>query len=331
MPTDPFKAFLATADGDRVERRVSDLQLADLSSDGVLIAVEWSSVNYKDGLAVSPTGRVARLSPLVPGIDLAGTVVESDDDHVKPGDRVLAHGYDLGVSRHGGFAEYARVPAGWIVALPTGLTAREAMTIGTAGFTAAASVLALRERNLSPSDGRILVTGATGGVGSMAVAMLAKLGFEVAASTGKDDAHEFLKSLGASEILTRDQLSTPNSKPLGSATWAGAVDCVGGETLANVVKQLQYGAAVAASGLTGGAELPITVLPFILRGVSCLGIDSVQMPIGRRRQIWELIGAELKPDHLDEIAHEVSLEGLDLALSEILVGAARGRFLVRIQ
>jgi acrylyl-CoA reductase (NADPH) len=331
LPTTPFKAFLATADGDRVERRVTDLQPDDLSPAGVLVAVEWSSVNYKDGLAVSPNGRVARLSPLVPGIDLAGTVVESDDDAVKPGDQVLAHGYDLGVAHHGGYAEYARVPADWIVALPAGLTTREAMIIGTAGFTAAASVLALQERNLTPADGRVLVTGATGGVGSMAVAMLAKLGFEVAASTGKDDAHEFLKTLGASEILAREGLSTPNSKPLGSATWAGAVDCVGGVTLANVVKQLQYGAAVAASGLTGGADLPITVIPFILRGVSCLGIDSVQMPIDRRRRVWDLIGADLKPDHLDEIAHEVTLDGLDGALAEILAGAARGRFLVRIQ
>ncbi len=331
MHTTPFKAFLATAEGDQVERRVSDLQLDHLSSDGVLVAVEWSSVNYKDGLAVSPNGRVARLSPLIPGIDLAGTVVESDDDNVKPGERVLAHGYDLGVSHHGGFAEYARVPADWIVALPTGLTTREAMIIGTAGFTAAASILALRERHLSTSDGRVLVTGATGGVGSMAVAMLAKQGFEVTASTGKDNAHEFLKSLGASEILAREQLSTPNAKPLGSATWAGAVDCVGGVTLANVVKQLQYGAAVAASGLTGGAELPVSVIPFILRGVSCLGIDSVQMPIDRRRQVWDLIGADLKPDHLDEIAHEVTLDRLDQALSAILAGAARGRYLVRIQ
>jgi acrylyl-CoA reductase (NADPH) len=331
LHTTPFKAFLATADGDRVDRRVTDLQLDDLSAEGVLVAVEWSSVNYKDGLAVSPTGRVARLSPLVPGIDLAGTVVESDDDKVKPGDRVLAHGYEIGVSHHGGFAEYARVPPGWIVPLPPGLTTREAMIIGTAGFTAAASVLALQERDLSPSAGRVLVTGATGGVGSMAVAMLAKLGFQVAASTGKDDAHGFLKSLGASEILGREQLSTPNSKPLGSATWAGAVDCVGGVTLANVVKQLEYGAAVAASGLTGGADLPITVIPFILRGVACLGIDSVQMPIDRRRQVWDLIGTTLKPDHLDEIGHEVSLDGLDHALSEILAGAAVGRFLVRIQ
>jgi acrylyl-CoA reductase (NADPH) len=331
LHTTPFKAFLATADGDRVERRVTDFQLDDLSTAGVLVAVEWSSVNYKDGLAVSPNGRVARLSPLVPGIDLAGTVVESDDDAVKPGDQVLAHGYDLGVAHHGGYAEYARVPADWIVALPAGLTTREAMIIGTAGFTAAASVLALQERHLTPADGRVVVTGATGGVGSMAVAMLAKLGFEVAASTGKDDAHEFLKTLGASEILAREALGTPNSKPLGSATWAGAVDCVGGVTLANVVKQLQYGAAVAASGLTGGADLPITVLPFILRSVSCLGIDSVQMPIDRRRRVWDRIGADLKPDHLDEIAHEVTLDGLDHALAEILAGAARGRFLVRIQ
>jgi acrylyl-CoA reductase (NADPH) len=302
-----------------------------LAPAGVLVAVEWSSVNYKDGLAVSPKGRVARISPLVPGIDLAGTIVESDSDLLKPGDRVIAHGYDIGVAHHGGFAAYARIPAEWIVPLPAGLTAREAMIVGTAGFTAALSVLALQDRNLRPSGGPILVTGATGGVGSMAVAMLSKLGYEVAASTGKADAHGFLKSLGASEILPREQLSAPTAKPLESTTWAGAVDCVGGTTLANILKQLEYGGAVAASGLTGGTDLATTVMPFILRGVACLGIDSVQTPIERRREVWALLGDSLKPDRLEELAEEVSLEGLDRALSAILAGEARGRFVVKVR
>ena len=327
----PFRAYLATKQGDEVAHGLGELSLGALAPDGVLVAVEWSSVNYKDGLAVNPKGRVARISPLVPGIDLAGTVVESDSDLVKPGDRVVAHGYDIGVAHHGGFAAYARIPAEWIVPLPDGLTAREAMIVGTAGFTAALSVVALQDRNLPPSAGPILVTGATGGVGSMAVAILSKLGFEVAASTGKTDAHGFLKSLGASEIVPREHLSSPTTKPLESTTWAGAVDCVGGTTLANILKHLDYGGAVAASGLTGGTDVPTTVMPFILRGVACLGIDSVQTPIERRREVWALLGDSLKPDHLDELAHEVPLEGLDGALAAIMAGEARGRFVVKVR
>jgi putative YhdH/YhfP family quinone oxidoreductase len=325
-----FKAYLVDKQGDQSSHAVGELRLGDLAPGGVLVAVEWSSVNYKDGLAVSPNGRVARIFPLVPGIDLAGTVVESDSDVAKPGDAVIAHGYDIGVSHHGGYAEYARVPSDWIVPLPSGLSAREAMILGTAGFTAALSVLALQERGMSPSAGRILVTGATGGVGSMAVAILSKLGYEVVASTAKQDAHGFLKSLGASQILPRDQFSTPSSKPLESMAWAGAVDCVGGVTLANVLKQLQYGAAVAASGLTGGTDLPTTVMPFILRGVACLGIDSVQTPIRRRREVWDLLGGVLKPDNLEGLAQDVTLDSVAEALSAIMAGQARGRFVVKI-
>ncbi len=273
MSLQSFTALNAVAVDGNVNRQLVSISEADLPVDGVLIEVLYSSVNYKDGLATAPNGKVARISPLVPGIDLAGVVV-SDDGPFPAGTTVVAHGYDLGVSRHGGYARYARVPGDWLVELPPGLGAREAMIIGTAGFTAALSIVQLEEHGLLPGRGPVLVTGATGGVGSMAVAILARRGYEVAASTGKAEAHDFLKELGASQVLARDELSS-EGKPLQSSRWAAAVDCVGGHTLANVLAQVDYGGAVAASGLTGGASLPTTVMPFILRGVSLLGVDSV--------------------------------------------------------
>jgi acrylyl-CoA reductase (NADPH) len=296
----------------------------------VLVAVERSSVNYKDALATIPNGRVARISPLVPGIDLAGTIAESDVDGLTAGDRVVAHGYDLGVSRHGGYAELARVPADWLVPLPDGLDLREAMVIGTAGFTAALSVVALEDRGLSPDDGPILVTGATGGVGSMAVGMLAQRGYEVVASTGKDDAAPYLRSLGASQVIDRSELSEPG-KPLGPGIWAAAVDCVGGTTLANVLARLRYGGAVAASGNTGGADLPATVLPFILRGVTLVGIDSVQVTIERRREVWARLADDLKPVELAAIGHDVPLAGVEDVLDGLLRGEVRGRVVVDVR
>jgi acrylyl-CoA reductase (NADPH) len=325
MGDDSFRAYTAaTADG-RVERGVTTLSRSDLPADGVLIAVEWSSVNYKDALACSPNGRVARISPLIPGIDLAGQVVESDVAWLSTGDPVIAHGYDLGVSRHGGFAELARVPADWIVPLPAGLDLREAMALGTAGFTAGLSVVALEERGLKPADGSVVVTGASGGVGSAAVAILAARGYQVVASTGKPDAEAYLRGLGADSVIARDELAVAGGKPLESTTWAGAVDCVGGTTLATVLKRLNYGGAVAASGLTGGAELATTVMPFILRNVALLGIDSVQTPIERRRAVWGRLGADLKPAGLSSIGHDITFDGLDAALEAVLNGAATGR------
>jgi putative YhdH/YhfP family quinone oxidoreductase len=307
------------------------MSLDDLPADGVLIEIERSSVNYKDALATTANGKVARISPLVPGIDLAGTVVESDVDEVAPGTAVVAHGYDLGVSRHGGYAQLARVPADWVVPLPTGLDAREAMIIGTAGFTAALSVVALEERGLTPANGPILVTGATGGVGSVAVGILATRGYEVVASTGKADAEPYLRSIGATSIVDRAELSGEGGKPLETMKWAAAVDCVGGATLANVLARIQYGGAVAASGLTGGASLPTTVLPFILRGVALLGIDSVQTPIARRRAVWQRLGADLKPDSLATIGRDVSLEGVEDVLDAILRGEVTGRVVVDVR
>jgi putative YhdH/YhfP family quinone oxidoreductase len=327
--TTAFTAFTATAGEDgAVSRTVTTLSLDDLPPDGVLIAVRWSSVNYKDALATTAKGKVATISPLVPGIDLAGTVVDPAGSGLAVGTPVIAHGHDLGVARHGGYAALARVPAEWIVPLPDGLDLRSAMVIGTAGFTAALSVVALEERGLTPEDGPVLVTGATGGVGSMAVSILGGHGYEVVASTGKADAEPYLRSLGATAIVSRSELSGEGGKPLEAMRWAAAVDCVGGATLATVLARIRYGGAVAASGLTGGAGLTTTVLPFILRGVALLGIDSVQTPIARRRAVWERLGGDMKPAGLTEIGRDVPLAGVPDVLDAILRGAVTGRVVV---
>lgn len=302
----------------------------DLPSDGVLVEVHWSSVNYKDGLASTPTGKVARISPMVPGVDLAGVLVE-DAPGMPAGTEVVAHGYAIGVARHGGYAQYARVPAEWLIALPEGLSTRDAMVVGTGGFTAALSVIALQEHGVVPSSGPVLVTGATGGVGSTAVDILANLGYEVVASTGKPESAGWLTDLGASSIIDRAELSEEGRRPLESTVWAGAVDCVGGVTLANVLKKIQYGGSVAASGLTGGAGLPTSVLPFILRGVNLLGIDSVEMPMDRRRAAWSRIAGDLKPSNLGSLGHDISLDDLDRVLTDILAGKAQGRSVVDLR
>jgi acrylyl-CoA reductase (NADPH) len=329
-----FQAFQAVTDGEAVERGVVTMQ-ADALPDGVAVEVHFSSVNYKDALASTPTGKVARISPIVPGVDLAGVLLE-DAGEVAAGTEVIVHGYDLGVGQHGGFAEYARVPAGWVVPLPEGLTMREAMALGTAGFTAALSVIALQEHGVTPDRGPVLVTGATGGVGSTAVSMLAGLGYQVIASSGKvAEASEFLLGLGAGAVVDRAELApeggTESRRPLESTVWAGAVDCVGGVTLANALKKIHYGGSVAASGLTGGANLPTTVMPFILRGVNLLGIDSVMTPLPRRRDVWKRMAADLKPAGLAEIGHDITLDELDAALTEILAGGATGRSIVNLR
>lgn len=335
MTAQTFTAFTATLTDGKVERSVGEIGVDDLQPDGALIAVSYSSVNYKDGLASTADGKVARISPIVPGIDLSGTIVELDEDAaargLQVGDQVIAHGYDIGVSRHGGFAQLARVPGAWLVPLPDGLELRDAMVIGTAGFTAALSVVELGERGLRPGDGPVLVTGATGGVGSTAVAMLARLGHEVVASTGKPESEAFLKELGAASIIDRNELSAESRKPLNSMDWAAAVDCVGGTTLANVLTRIRYGGAVAASGLTGGAALPTTVLPFILRGVALLGIDSVQTAIERRVQVWQRIATDLKPANIDKLARDVTLDELSPILDAILAGAMVGRAVVNLR
>jgi acrylyl-CoA reductase (NADPH) len=326
-----FRAFVAERrDDDTVQRGITSFAAADLPDGEVTIRVGWSSVNYKDALATIADGKVARINPLIPGIDLAGEVVSSTDPGFSPGQSVLAHGYDVGVARHGGYAEHARVPAGYVVPLPAGLTTREAMAIGTAGFTAAMSVAALEDRGLRPGAGPVLVTGASGGVGSSAVAILAGLGHEVWAATGKADEEPRLRSLGAAGIVPRDEVIAESPRPLESARWAGAVDSVGGATLPYVLRTLRPGAAVASSGNAGGLKLDTTVLPFILRGVALLGMDSSAVPIEARRALWGRLGSDLRPKGLGEGVTEVTLETLEPALDGILAGAARGRWVVRV-
>jgi acrylyl-CoA reductase (NADPH) len=321
-----FRAYVARTDGD-FARGLEELPTSMLGEGGVLVRVARSSVNYKDSLAASPTGRVARISPLVVGIDFAGEVLESDDAQFSPGDRVLAGGYDIGVSHHGGFSQLARVPADWLVPMPAGMDVDGAMTIGTAGYTAALSVAALQAHGLEPGSGPVVVTGATGGVGSVAVGILAGLGFEVVASTGKAASADWLRELGATSVVDRAELAeTP--KPLMPASYAGAVDAVGGATLAGVLARLAPGSAVAASGNTGGAQLDTTVLPFILRGVSLLGIDSVTTPIARRREIWQRVTGDLAPRGLDAIRRVVALTDVEGALDEIARGGVQGRYVV---
>jgi acrylyl-CoA reductase (NADPH) len=323
-------ALVADASGEETRLEVRELPATDLGDGDVLIAVNWSSVNYKDGLASRKDGKVARISPLVPGIDLAGTVVDAGASPFAVGQSVLVHGYDVGVAHHGGYSQYARVPGEWVVPLPSTLTERQAMGLGTAGFTAALSVVALEEHGLTPGSGPVLVTGATGGVGSVAVSILATLGHHVTAVTGKADAADWLRSLGASDVIDRAAVSDA-SRPLQKERWAGAVDCVGGDTLAHVLASLRYGAAVAASGNTGGVKLPTTVFPFILRGVALLGVDSVNVPIERRRMVWERLAGDLRPAALDDLAtDEVTLDSVPGALARILAGQAKGRTLVRL-
>jgi len=265
---------------------------------------------------------------MIPGIDIAGTVVDAAGSDFVVGQKVIAHGYDIGVARHGGYAQFVRVPAEWIMKLPDGLTTREAMVVGTGGFTSALSIVALEKWGLTPADGPVLVTGATGGVGSMAVSMLAGRGYEVVASSGKASANEFLLGLGASRVIDRTELSADDPRPLQTTTYAAAVDCVGGNTLANVLKRLNYGSAVAASGLTGGTAIPTSVMPFILRGVALLGIDSVQTPMEVRQIVWSRIASDLKPAGLESIGHSIGLNDLDRVLTAILAGEVSGRYVV---
>ena len=326
---DSFRAFRVFDDGGRVQGRVVEATLAELSAGDVVIRVAYSSVNYKDALAATGSGKIIRRFPLVPGIDLAGTVAASSDARFREGDAVLVTGYDLGVAHDGGFAAVARVPADWVVAIPDGLSPLDAMTIGTAGFTAALSIVDMELNGLAPSNGPVIVTGATGGVGSLAVQMLAARAYGVTALTGKDSEHDFLRTLGAREILSRNGLQL-GTRPLEKAQWAGAVDAVGGDTLAWLTRTMLYNGVIASSGLTGGTELHTTVLPFILRGVKLLGIDSVMCAADKRRRVWQRIATDLKPAGLRAVAREIALEDLPEAFATLLRGGARGRFVVTL-
>jgi NADPH2:quinone reductase len=306
-----------------------DVSLSELSAGEVVIKAAYSSVNYKDALAATGKGKIIRRFPLIGGIDVSGTVASSGDLRFRDGDQVLVTGYDLGVANDGGYAQYVRVPADWVVRLPSGLTLFDAMAIGTAGFTAALSIVELERNGLQPSSGPVIVTGATGGVGSMGIQCLAARGYTVTALTGKDDRHDFLKSIGAADVLSRNGLQM-GTKPLEKMLWAGAVDAVGGDTLAWLTRTMMYGGGIANSGLTGGTELKTTVLPFILRSVKLLGIDSAMCPMDKRVEVWRRLGTDMKPAKLPAVAREITLDDLPQAFATLLKGEAVGRFVVRL-
>src|SRR3954447_5440921 len=329
--TQSFDALVVNNSEEQFSVEIQKLSLTDLPEGDVLVRVYYSGVNYKDSLATIPNGNIVNTYPFVPGIDLAGVVVSSSDSHFKEGDEVIATSYEIGVSHFGGYSEYARIPAKWIVPLPKGLKLKEAMIIGTAGFTAALSVQRLQENNSSPEKGKVLVTGATGGVGSFAVSILSTLGFNVEASTGKESEQAYLKKIGANTIVSREEVYDGKIRALGKQKWAAAVDPVGGEPLASLLSQIQYGGSVAVSGLTGGTKLPTTVFPFILRGVNLLGIDSVNCPMETRVKIWNRLATDFKPKNLEElIQQEVTLDQLPAVLPTLLKGQARGRILVKL-
>jgi acrylyl-CoA reductase (NADPH) len=325
-----FQALvLHEADG-KVSSQFENLDESRLAEGDVTVAVEYSTLNYKDGMVLSGIGRLVRSYPHVPGIDFAGTVVESKSEKFKPGDKVVLTGWRVGELHWGGYAERARVKADWLVPLPDGLSTRQAMAVGTAGFTAMLAVIALEKHGLKPGAGEILVTGAAGGVGSTAVAILAKLGHQVVASTGRPEQRDYLKALGAAELIDRATLAEKPTRPLDRERWAGAVDAVGGNTLATLLTQLKYMASVAACGLAGGSDLPATVIPFLLRGVNLLGIDSVMCPYEPRVEAWKRISRDLPLDKLESIIDEVPFSALPGLAKKILSGGVRGRTVVKI-
>lgn len=322
------RALVAEAEGDDIVATIRDREIPAASHGEALIRVEASSLNYKDALALTPGNKVIRSYPIVPGIDLAGVVV-SDGGEFPRGTRVLAHGYDLGVSRDGGYAEHATVPESWLVALPDGLSAADAMGIGTAGFTAALSVQTLLDHGVRPSSGPVLVTGASGGVGSIAADILVGLGFRVHASTGNAEIGKTLLRIGVEEVLPRFEVPE-RIRPLGSARWVAVVDSVGGPQLALILSEVAYGGVVAASGLTGGTDIPTTVMPFILRGVTLAGIDSVQLGIERRREIWRQLGSQLTPTHLGDLTRTVALADVPALAADMMRDGVGGRVVVSI-
>ncbi len=309
--------------------RLTDFDENELMDGDVTVRVEWSTVNYKDGLAVSGKAPVVRRFPMIPGIDFCGMVEFSTHSAWKPGDRVILNGWGCGETHLGAYAERARVSGDWLVPVPPGMTGRETMAIGTAGFTAMLAVMALQRHGVAPERGPVVVTGAAGGVGSVAITLLAKLGFTVIASTGRPQEELYLKNLGAAEIIERKQLSNPG-KPLAKERWAGAIDTVGSTTLANVLAGTRYGGAVAACGLAGGMDLATTVAPFILRGVSLLGIDSVMCPQPLRREAWKRLASDLDRGKLQTMTNEIQLPGVLVAAPAILDGRIRGRIVVKI-
>jgi acrylyl-CoA reductase (NADPH) len=336
MDQRPREAALATFKAIRIDKAekattvaLTQFDEAELMEGDVTIRVEWSTLNYKDGLAVTGKAPVVRRFPMIAGIDLAGTVEQSSHPQWKPGDKVICTGWGLGETHLGAYAEKARVKGDWLVRLPEGMSARNAMAIGTAGFTAMLAVLALEKHGLTPKDGPMVVTGAAGGVGSVAIAVLSKLGYHVIASTGRTSEAGYLKSLGAAEVIDRGELSGP-AKPLAKERWAGGIDSVGSTTLANLLSMTQYAGAIATCGLAAGMDLPASVAPFILRGVCLLGIDSVMCPIELRKRAWTRLASDLDSGKLTEITHEIGLDQVIAAGARILAGQVRGRIVVKI-
>ena len=317
-------------DEGKTSAAVQHISLDDLPDGDVVVAVDYSTVNYKDGLCIGPGGGLVRNYPHVPGIDFAGTVETSNDPRYKAGDKVALTGWRVGEVHWGGYAQKARVKADWLVPLPAGLTTRQAMAVGTAGFTAMLAVMALQDHGLTAGSGPVLVTGAAGGVGSVATAILANLGHEVAAVTGRPETADYLTSLGATQIVARDEINEVTKRPLEAETWAGCVDAVGGPMLARALGQMKYGASVAAVGLAGGANLPATVIPFLLRGVNLLGIDSVMQPYDNRLRAWERIATDLPMDKLEAMIQPATLSDLPQLGADILQGQVKGRVVVDV-
>jgi acrylyl-CoA reductase (NADPH) len=324
------KALVVNSVEGSISATVQEIDDAALPAGDVTVAVEFSTVNYKDGLVVTGGGGLVKHYPHVPGIDFAGTVLESSHPAHRPGDRVVLTGWRVGEVRWGGLAQRARVNGDWLVPLPPGLDTHDAMAIGTAGFTAMLAVMALEEHGVTPESGEILVTGAAGGVGSVATAILAHRGYQVVASTGRAATHEYLKALGATAIVDRAPFADPAKKPLEGERWAACVDSVGGNTLARVLAQTRYGGSIAAVGLAGGAKLDITVVPFLLRGVNLLGIDSVMCPAPRRAMAWQRLSAELPIERLRSMTVDASLADVPRLAAEILKGLVRGRIVVDV-
>jgi acrylyl-CoA reductase (NADPH) len=327
VPT--FKAIVIEKGDGGQKVSLADFDEVDLMRGDVTVRIEWSTVNYKDGLALTGKAPVVRRFPMIAGIDFAGAVESSSHPEWRPGDRVIVNGWGLGETHLGGYAEKARVPGDWLVRLPARNSARGAMAIGTAGFTAMLAVMALERHGVTPRHGPVVVTGAAGGLGSIAVALLAKLGFAVVASTGRPAEADYLRSLGAREVIERKEL-VGAAKPLGQERWAGGIDTVGSTTLANVLSMTRYGGAVAACGLAGGMDLPATVAPLILRGVSLIGIDSVMCPMDRRRKAWRRLASDLDAGRLAAMTSEIDLPGVIEAGRRIVEGGVRGRTVVRI-
>ena len=329
--TETFTAWLLREAGKTVTGALEEVNFDQLPDGEVLVRVAYSTLNYKDGLVLNGLGRLVRDYPHVPGIDFAGEVVESGDARYRPGQTVVLTGWRVGEGHWGGYAEYARVKADWLVPLPEGLSARRAMAVGTAGFTAMLCVMALEEHGLTPdAEAPVLVTGAAGGVGSVATAILAKLGYRVAAATGRAETHAYLTDLGAAELIDRSEIGEAPKRPLLSERWAGAVDTVGTGTLANTLASMKYGASVSACGLAGGADLPASVIPFLLRGVNLLGIDSVMCPYEKRLQAWHRIAGDLPMDKLDSLTSEVGLAEVKEYGDKILKGQVRGRLVINV-